>query len=123
MSKPSLLRRVFSAIWNGITRVRLALSNILFLLMLVFIYVVYLGGAPAPLPERAALLLHPVGSIVDQKSPVMPLQALAGDPSPADNEVLLRDVIEAIEYAKDDPAINSLVMELEHVLVPPNATA
>jgi protease-4 len=116
MSKPSLLRRVFSATWNGITRVRLALSNILFLLMLVFIYVVYLGGAPAPLPERAALLLNPVGSIVDQKSPVMPLQALAGDASPADNEVLLRDVIEAIEYAKDDPAINSLVMELDKLV-------
>ena len=116
MSKPSLLRRVFSATWNGITRVRLALSNILFLLMLVFIYVVYLGGAPAPLPDRAALLLNPVGSIVDQKSPVMPLQALAGDPSPADNEVLLRDVIEAIEYAKDDPAINSLVMELDKLV-------
>ena len=35
MSKPSLLRRALSAVWNGITRVRLALSNILFLLMLV----------------------------------------------------------------------------------------
>lgn len=112
MSKPSLLRRVFSAIWNGITRVRLALSNILFLLMLLFIYVVYLGGAPEALPERAALLLNPVGVIVDQKSPVMPLQLFAGEPSPEDNEVLLRDVIEAIEYAKDDPAINTLVMEL-----------
>jgi protease-4 len=116
MSKPSLLRRAFSAIWNGITRVRLALSNILFLLMLLFIYVVYLGGAPQPMPERAALLLNPVGTIVDQKSPVMPLQALAGEPSPADNEVLLRDVLEAIEYATKDPAINSLVMELDQLV-------
>ncbi|MDH3994461.1 MAG: signal peptide peptidase SppA [Gammaproteobacteria bacterium] len=115
MSKPSLLRRVFSAIWNGITRVRLALSNILFLLMLLFIYVVYFGGAPEALPERAALLLNPVGTIVDQKSPVMPLQILAGEPSPEDNEVLLRDVIEAIEYARDDPAISSLVMELDQL--------
>ena len=35
MSKPSVLRRIFGAIWNGITRIRLALANILFLLMLV----------------------------------------------------------------------------------------
>ena len=116
MSKPSLLRRALTAVWNGITRVRLALSNILFLLMLLIIYVVYFGGSQEPLPERAALLLNPVGSIVDQKSPVMPLQALAGEPSPADNEVLLRDVIEAIEYATDDPAINSLVMELDQLV-------
>ena len=96
MSKPSLFRRVLSAIWNGITRVRLALSNILFLLMLLLIYLVYLGGPSEPIPEQAALLLNPMGSIVDQRSPVMPLQALGG-PSPADNEVLLRDVLDAIE--------------------------
>ena len=116
MSKPSLLRRFFSAIWNGITRVRLALSNILFLLMLALIYFVYVGGAPEPLPERAALLLNPVGTIVDQKSQAEPLQALLGEPSPADHEVLLRDVIAAIEYARDDPAINSLVMELDRLM-------
>ncbi len=115
MSKPSLIRRFFSAIWNGITRVRLALSNILFLVMLAIIYFVYLGGTPDPLPERAALLLSPVGSIVDQKSFVEPLQALLGEPSPQDREVLLRDVIEAIETAADDPNINSLVMELDHL--------
>jgi len=75
MSKPSFIRRFLTAIWNGITRVRLAMSNILFLLMLVFIYFVYIGGTPEPLPGRAALLLSPVGSIVDQKSFVEPLEA------------------------------------------------
>lgn len=116
MSKPSLLRRLLTAIWNGITRVRLALSNILFLLLIAIIYLVYFGGTPEPLPERAALLLNPMGAIVDQTSQVEPLQALLGEPSPADHEVLLRDVIEAIEYARDDPAINSLVMELDSLM-------
>ena len=55
MNKPSLLRRIFAGIWNTITRIRVALSNILFLLMLAFIYFVCLGGTPQPLPERAAL--------------------------------------------------------------------
>lgn len=115
MSNPSFIRRFFSAIWNGITRVRLALSNILFLLMLAIIYFVYMGGTPEPLPDRAALLLSPTGSIVDQKSFVEPLTALLGEPAPEDREVLLRDVIEAIETAKDDKNINSLVMELDQL--------
>jgi protease-4 len=115
MSKPSFIRRFFSAIWNGITRIRLALSNIFFLLMLAIIYFVYLGGAPEPLPNQAALLLSPAGSIVDQKSFVEPLQALLGEPAPEDREVLLRDVIEAIETAKGDQNINALVMELDHL--------
>ena len=116
MSKPSLLRRILGGIWNTITRIRLALANILFLLMLALIYFVYFGGSPEPLPERAALLLNPMGAIVDQKSPVDPLQALLGEPSPADHEVLLRDVIEAIELAGRDDRINSLVMELDYLM-------
>lgn len=113
MSKPSLLRRMLTLIWNGITRIRLALSNILFLVMLALIYFVYIGGGQEPLPEKAALLLNMAGSVVDQRSPVDPLQALLSDPSPAEHEVLLRDVIEAIDYAARDDAINSLVMELD----------
>ena len=54
--------------------------------------------------------------MVDQKSQVEPLMALLGEPSPTDHEVLLRDVLEAIEYARDDPAINSLVMELDYMM-------
>ena len=116
MSKPSRIRRFFSAIWNGITRVRLALSNILFLLFIALIYFVYLGGGAEPPPERAALLLNLAGSVVDQKSQVEPLQALLGEPAPEDHEVLLRDVIEAIEYGAADPAVNSLVMELDELV-------
>jgi protease-4 len=113
MSKPSLLRRIFSAVWNGITRIRLALSNILFLVLLALIYFVYLGGGQDPLPERGALLLNMSGTVVDQKSPVNPLGALMGDPSPEDHEVLLRDVLEALDYAAEDPTITALVMELD----------
>ena len=116
MSKPSLLRRIFGGIWSAITWIRLALANILFLVMLVIIYFVYFGGSPEPLPEKAALLLNPMGTIVDQKSPVDPLQALLAEPSPADNEVLLRDVIEAIELAQEDDSINSLVMQLDYLM-------
>ena len=116
MTKPSLLRRILSGIWNAITWIRLALTNLLFLLMLAIIYFVYLGGTPEPLPEKAALLLNPMGTIVDQKSPVDPMQALLGEPSPMDHEVLLRDVIDAIELAAEDEGINSLVMELDYLM-------
>ncbi|NQX89428.1 MAG: signal peptide peptidase SppA [Halioglobus sp.] len=113
MNKPSLWRRILSLIWRTITRIRLAMSNIIFLLAILFIYFVYLGGTPEPLPEKAALLLNISGTVVDQRSPVNPLQALTGPPTPETHEVLLRDIIESIDYAANDPAINSLVMELD----------
>lgn len=116
MSKPSFIRRLLGGIWRTITHIRMALANILFLLMLVVIYFVYIGGGPEPLPGRAALLLNPAGFIVDQKAPVDPLQALLTEPSPADHEVLLRDVIQAIEMARDDDSIQALVMHLEFLV-------
>jgi protease IV len=116
MSKPSLLRRLLSRIWRGITVIRLAMSNILFLAMLAIIYFVYVGGAPEPFPDKAALLLNMSGTVVDQRSEVNPLEALLAEPTPEQHEVLLRDVIEAIDYAAKDPAINSLVMELDALM-------
>ena len=116
MSKPSLLRRIFSFLWNMLTRIRLALANILFLVMLALIYFVYVGGGPAPMPQKAALLLNMTGSVVDERTPVDPLMAILREPVPGDHEVLLRDVIESIEFAAEDPAITALVMELDALL-------
>jgi protease-4 len=56
------------------------------------------------------------GTVVDQRAEINPLKALMGQTTPASHEVLLRDVIEAIDYATEDPAINSLVMELDNLV-------
>ncbi len=115
MSDTSPVRRVLRAVWNGITRVRLAMSNILFLVMLGVIYFVYIGGAQQPLPDKAALLLNMTGTVVDEKSAVNPLSAVVMQPVQSSHEVLLRDVIESIEFAAEDPAITALVMELDQL--------
>jgi len=116
MSQRSLPRRIFSLIWRAITRIRLALSNLLFVALLVALFFFFKGTAPAPLPERAALLLNMSGTVVDQKSLVDPLQAILSEPSPLEHEVLLRDVLESIRFAAEDPAISALVMELDDLV-------
>ena len=40
MSQPSFLRRLFGGIWRGITYIRNALANILFLVMVAVVQVV-----------------------------------------------------------------------------------
>lgn len=116
MSRPSLLRRILRSIYNAITWVRLALSNLLFLVVLALLFYLFVGGGPQPLPERAALLLNMSGTVVDQRSPIDPLQALLSEPSPLEHEVLLRDVLDALRFAAEDPAISALVMELDSLL-------
>ncbi len=116
MSKPSFLRRFFSGLWNLLTWIRLALANILFLIMLVVMYFVFTSGGPEPLPPKAALLLNPVGYVVDQPTPIDPIEAFFVEPDPANSEVPLQDILDAIAYAADDPAINSLVLELDNLM-------
>lgn len=116
MSKLSLLRRIFSGFWTGLTWFRLALSNVLFLVFLVLIYVLYFSGSKQPMPEKAALLLNLGGVVVEERSHTNPLQALLGEPAPTDREIVLRDVLEAIRHAAKDPMITALVMELDYLV-------
>jgi protease-4 len=111
--EPGLLRRLLSGFWRGVTRARIILSNLLFLLVLVVVFVAFRGSAPEPLPAKAALVLNPVGDIVDQLTYVDPYELLLDQRGPDQREVLLRDVLDAIATAKTDPGISSLVMELD----------
>jgi protease-4 len=115
MKKPSRLRRIFGGLWRALTVLRLALANLLFLALLVVGYFALTGGPPREVPERAALLLAPAGRIVDERTRVEPL-ALLGDSSPASQEVRLRDLIEAVDLAAEDPAISALVLQPDQLV-------
>lgn len=113
--RPSFLGRLFRGLWRGITYLRLALANLLFLLLLGLIYVFFSGTSPAPLPAKAALLLNPAGTVVDENTRVDPL-ALLSEPSSATAETRLQDMIEAVELATEDDRISALVIATENLV-------
>jgi protease-4 len=61
-------------------------------------------------PEGAALILSPEGNIVEQKTETMLSSDIFGDA--AREETLLRDIIDVIDYAKDDERIELMVLDL-----------
>lgn len=111
MKKPNLFVRLLSALWTGVNGVR----KILHLILLLMIFGVFFGamaGAPPGMPDRAALLLQPGGYLVDQ---------LAGDPferafqeafGEGVQQVLIKDFVDALAYAKDDERIEAVHLEL-----------
>ena len=113
--RPSFLKRLLRGTWRGITYLRLALSNLLFLAMLGLLYVLFSGTSPAPLPAKAALLLNPAGTVVDEKSRFEAL-ALLSKPSPATAETRLQDMIEAVDAAATDPRISALVIATDELV-------
>ena len=111
MNKRNPLVRVLAAIWSGVDGFR----KILHLLLLLFIFAVFLGtlsGSAPIFPDRAGLFIQPSGAIVEE---------LAGDPYDRAVEELLgettpqtrlQDIVDALEYAKDDDRIEAVHLEL-----------
>lgn len=113
--RPSLLKRLLRGTWRGITLLRVALANVLFLAAIALLYVLVSSTAPKPLPNKAALLLDPAGTVVDEEARIDPLSLLS-EPSPATAETRLQDMIDAVEAAATDERIAALVIDTENLL-------
>ena len=78
-------------------------------------------NAPKPLPDRAGLLIAPSGRLVEDRTPLAPLDALFADE--LSGETLLSTVIEVIDAAADDERITSIVLDLENLAGPSTSQA
>jgi protease-4 len=113
--KPGFIRRSFRAVGRLIGWLRIALVNLFFLVSVALLVVLFSSGELPSIPDKGALILDPQGVIVDQLSFSDPLKNLMGEQNPEDQETLLQDVIDAIELAKDDERITSMVMNLGYL--------
>ena len=102
------------AIWrilSGISKVITVLVPLLFVGIFVVALSVSLSETvPEPLPERAGLLIAPQGRLVENKTPLEPVDALFA--SELAGETLLSSLIEAIDEAANDTRITSIVIDL-----------
>lgn len=108
------------AIWrilSGISRVITVLVPLVFVGVFVVAFSISLSETvPEPLPERAGLLVAPQGRLVENKTPLEPVDALFA--SEMGGETLLSSLIEAIDAAAGDDRITSLVLDLEDLAGP-----
>ena len=104
--------RFFSAVWGGVNGLR----KLLHLVLLLFIFMLFFGimsdEAPPILPQKAALVLQPVGALVEQVSGDPYERALAELMGDAQPQTLVQDVVDALEAARDDRRIAAVHLEL-----------
>ncbi len=111
MSDRGFLARVFSRLWSGIDGLR----KVLHLLILLFIFSVVISAlaSKAPtMPANASLIIRPVGSLVEQLAGdpyERALQELLGEENP---QTRVQDVIDGLDFAKDDSRIKAVVLDL-----------
>ncbi|MCP5467386.1 MAG: signal peptide peptidase SppA, partial [Sinobacteraceae bacterium] len=86
----------------------------LLLLLAIFGFVVGVLRTSIPrLPDKAALVIHPEGEIVEQRAGDPLQRAVAEVRGIGNDETLLRDLIDVIEAAKGDERIQALVLDFD----------
>lgn len=105
-----ILRRMFVLFWQGVSAVRRFVVNLVFLLVVILVLSVFLFSGGKQVPDGAALILSPSGNIVEQKTATMLSNQMLGDAAQA--ETLLKDIIDVIDYARDDQRIKAMMLDL-----------
>ncbi|WP_165311884.1 signal peptide peptidase SppA [Vibrio ziniensis] len=106
---------LFKGIWKLITFIRIALTNLIFLLSIALVYFLYAYETPAPAVEKkSALVLNLSGPIVEQSSYLSPMDSVTGSVLGKElpKENVLFDIVDTLRYAKDDDQITGLVLAL-----------
>ncbi|WMN64523.1 signal peptide peptidase SppA [Vibrio parahaemolyticus] len=107
---------IFKGIWKSITFIRLALANLIFLLIIAVFYFAftYTGEGRPVIEKESALVMNLSGPIVEQRRYVNPMDSVAGsllgNEMPKEN--VLFDIVDTIRYAKDDAKVSGLVLAL-----------
>lgn len=111
----------FVGLWNVMNFTRRLILNflffgLLFLFLVIFVAAVGRGNGVKPLLDRTTLVIAPEGKLVEQYSADPATRALAkafGDKNA--EEIQLRDLIRAIDAAKDDKKIERVLLRVDQL--------
>ena len=107
------LRDIAASVWRGVDLARRIVLNLIFLAVL-FAMVAWFGGdGPPKIPESAALVVAPRGLIVEQLSGDAAERAVGKFTGDEKVETLKRDLVRALEAAKDDERIKAVLLDLD----------
>ncbi|MFZ9479276.1 MAG: signal peptide peptidase SppA [Steroidobacteraceae bacterium] len=106
------MRKFFGFVFKGLDGLRKVLH--LLLLLVIFGFVVgAMSGSIPKLPQDAALVIQPEGEIVEQPTGDPLELAIAEARGLGRGETTLRDITDAIEAARDDKRIKTLVLDFD----------
>ncbi len=113
----STLGKFFSGLARLYRGLRSVILNLIFISLLLIIVGSLFGEPPIMVQRGSALLINPEGAIVDQLTFVDPLNVLMADSlgNNVNAEVLLQDLLDAIDFASTDDDISSIVLSLNNL--------
>jgi len=115
--KGNFLLRIWRGFWNGLTAFRMAVFNILFLLVLALVVRALLApGDEIDVEEDTTLVIAPEGLIVEQYTGSPAERALNEALGQQLPETRLRDILRALELAAEDEDIAQVLIATDQLL-------
>jgi len=115
--KGNFLLRIWRGFWNGLTAFRMAVFNILFLIVLALVVRLLLGpGDVIELDSDTTLVISPKGLIVEQYTGSPSERALNEALGQQLPETRLRDIVRALELAAEDDDIAQVLISTDNLL-------
>ncbi|HSW15084.1 MAG TPA: signal peptide peptidase SppA [Solimonas sp.] len=111
--KPSLIRRFFGAIWTIAVFTYRTLFIISLLIGLFVLFTFFQGGPVPQIEDNVALVLAPTGTLVEQIDQDPGQHFIESVRGEEPSQTLLRDLIEALDAARDDKRITFAVLKLD----------
>lgn len=111
MSIGKAIKTLVSTVWKAVDGLR----KFMHLILMLFIFMIFLGAlsSTAPLiPGKSALLIRPVGSLVEELEGDPYDRALAELLGESIPQTLVQEVVDGLRFAKDDDRIKGVVLEL-----------
>ncbi|KEZ75997.1 signal peptide peptidase SppA [Salinisphaera hydrothermalis] len=108
--KPSFFRRLVGGLWRTLALIYSLIFLLILLAIPVSIYLVLHHPAP-PVPNKAVLVIDPVGNLVEQEDGVGSLvqSALSNQGQPS----VVRNLITALDRARTDDRIKEVLLKLD----------
>lgn len=113
-SRPNILVRLWLGFWRGLTAFRMAVFNILFLIVLALIIrVLFFSSDEIIVDAQSTLVIEPEGMVVEEYTGTPLDRAINEALGQELPETRLRDILAALDYAADDERIVQVLVRTD----------
>ncbi|MFT5101403.1 MAG: protease-4, partial [Planctomycetaceae bacterium] len=108
-----LTKRALAFLWQFLKAIQVFVFGLISLVLVIALLASGLGGSDIDIPDGGALVLNPVGGLVEQKAALDPQTLLRSGDVP--KQTLVKDILDALALAKNDERIQFLVLNFDNM--------